>query len=106
MDELLTFAKWQFWAADKEEGSKISRLHNLQQAAKSGSERAKKQLSEAPTLREDIQYLWVAFIDLNNAGSGTISYQDIQAYSQMQYHLTPFEVEAIQAMNTLRNKHG
>lgn len=106
MDELLTFAKWQFWAAEKEEGSKISRLHNLQQAAKSGSERAKKQLNEAPTLRDDLRYLWFAFIDLNNAGSGTITYQDILAYSKMQNTLSPFEVEAIQAMNTLRNKNG
>lgn len=76
------------------------------QAAKSGSKRAQKDLDDAPKLSKDLQYLWHMFLDLYNAGNGTITYADIKAYAELQCDVTPFEVEAIQSMNRLRAHHG
>tara|TARA_R110002012_G_scaffold173892_1_gene338659 strand:- start:1849 stop:2166 length:318 start_codon:yes stop_codon:yes gene_type:complete len=105
----LSYAKWQFWATGYDKGSKVSRIDNLNQIAKTIGKKPK-QLEEKPELSEKLMYLWVLFVTLKNASSGAISYPEIQAYMAIYGDLSTFEVDAIRALDTLHsqetNTHG
>ena len=97
------FGQWQFWAAGYDKGSKVSRLDNLNQIAKSLG-RNPKELDEQPTLRDELTYLWVLFVSLKNASSGVISYTQIKDYMAIYGTLLPFEVDAIRSLDLLHSK--
>jgi len=103
------YAKWQFWAAGYDKGSKVSRIDNLRQVAKTIG-RKPKELDEEPLLNAKLSYLWALFVSLKNASDGTISYTEIQSYISIYGDLSTFEVDAVRALDALHlreaNNHG
>jgi hypothetical protein len=98
--ELSVYAKWQFWAAGYDKGSKVSRLQNLKQIEKSIGQ-PPKQLAERPKLRSELDYLWGLFVSLKNASEGAISYNQIKSYMDIYGDLTAFEVDLIRELDQL-----
>ena len=94
------YAKWQFWAAGYDKGSKVSRLQNLKQIEKSIGQ-PPKQLAERPALRPELAYLWALFVSLKNASEGAISYNQIKSYMDIYGDLTAFEVDLIRELDQL-----
>jgi hypothetical protein len=99
-NELSVYAKWQFWAAGYDKGSKVSRLQNLKQIEKSIG-KPPKQLAERPKLRSELAYLWALFVSLKNASEGAISYNQIKSYMDIYGDLTAFEVDLIRELDQL-----
>lgn len=60
-----------------------------------------KELDDMPDLRDELNYLWALFVSLKNAASGSISYNQIQAYMAIYGNLTPFEVDLVRYLDTL-----
>ena len=63
-------------------------------------------LANAPTLPDEVAYLWDWFIELHSArassgfGIQPISYLEIKAWSQLnQIHLTPWELHALKRLD-------
>jgi hypothetical protein len=100
IDELETFAKWQFWAAGFDKGAKVSRLDSLKQVEKSMG-REPKELASRPRLRSELTPYWSLFVDLKNAAEGSIKYTDITAYSAVYGTLSIFEVDMIRTLDQL-----
>jgi hypothetical protein len=106
---LSVYGRWQFWAAGYDKGSKVSRIANLRQVAKSLG-RNPKELDNEPELRQELSYLWELFVSLKNASSGAISYNEINSYMSIYGKLSTFEVDVIRKLDTLHaqevNKNG
>ena len=99
------YGRWQFWAAGYDKGSKVSRISNLRQVAKSLG-RNPKELDEEPELREELVYLWDLFVSLKNASSGAISYNEINSYMSIYGILSTFEVDIIRSLDILHAQEG
>tara|TARA_R110000787_G_scaffold183057_2_gene295126 strand:+ start:1269 stop:1589 length:321 start_codon:yes stop_codon:yes gene_type:complete len=102
---LSVYGRWQFWAAGYDKGSKVSRISNLRQVAKSLG-RNPKELDEEPELREELVYLWDLFVSLKNASSGAISYNEINSYMSIYGILSTFEVDIIRSLDILHAQEG
>jgi len=100
VDELVEFAESQYWLYGHEEGSKISRIDNLQQVEKSLG-RKPQELQNLPELRLEMSYIWAAFLDLNDSDSGKISYLELKEYAEIHGELSPFEINAIRRLSAV-----
>lgn len=96
---MLVYGKWQFWAAGRDKGSKVSRLESLKQVEKTLGKKPK-QLEEAPELRDCLDYIWSLFVRLRNASDGPISYTEIQSYMDIYGRLAVFEIDAIMLLDS------
>ena len=67
------------------------------------SEKAKKRLDGILRLRPELNYIWMAWVQLYNATGGVITYQEIASYCKFNGVLTPFEVDAIMTINRVKN---
>lgn len=99
----MTFGQWHFWASGYDEGSKVSRLDNLLQVEKSLG-RKPAELEQAPTLADNLQYIWQIFVSIRNQSEGAIRYSDLFAYQQFYGALKAFEVDAIIALDVAWQK--
>ena len=80
-------------------GQKISRRESLQQVA-AQLKRLPRELRNAPKIPDGYGWLWSVYVSLKNAAAGPVSYSEIEAYCRLTGEsLTPFEVDAIRAMD-------
>ena len=68
--------------------------------------RKPKELADAPTLRNELSYLWALFVNLKNATGDTISYGEIQAYINIYCDLSTFEIDVIRTLDELHNSEA
>tara|TARA_R110001606_G_scaffold9326_1_gene40399 strand:+ start:246 stop:548 length:303 start_codon:yes stop_codon:yes gene_type:complete len=97
---LIDFAESQYWLYGHDEGSKVSRIDNLQQVEKSLG-RKPQELQDLPELRPELSYIWQVFLDLNNVDNGKISYEELRHYSDIHGELSPFEISAIRRLSAV-----
>ena len=97
---MIDFAESQYWLYGHDEGSKVSRIDNLQQVEKSLG-RKPQELQDLPELRPELSYIWQVFLDLNNVDNGKISYEELRHYSDIHGELSPFEISAIRRLSAV-----
>ena len=68
--------------------------------------RKPKELENAPSLRDELTYIWTAFVRLRNASDGPITYTEMQSFMDINGRLAGFEIDAIMALDSAYRKEA